>query len=121
MCRLCRAAYKHRHYRANRQRYIDQAHARSQMLRLERTIYLLSYFESHPCIECGEADPVVLEFDHLGDKTFNIGSGIAYRNWASILEEIAKCEVVCANCHRRRTARRRTSVRTVLVESRSQG
>ena len=97
------------------QRYIDQAHARKRALALERTRYLLSYFAGHPCVACGEADPVVLEFDHLGDKSFNIGRSPADRNWASILAEIEKCEVVCANCHRRRKALRRGPLRSVLT------
>ena len=46
---------------------------------------------------------MVLEFDHLRDKRFNIGAALPYRNWAELLAEIEKCEVVCANCHRRRT------------------
>ena len=85
---------------------------------LERTGYLIEYFESHPCVECGEADPIVLEFDHLRDKSFAIGPELAKRSWQAILDEIEKCEVVCANCHRRRTAHRRGSVRAVLTNGR---
>jgi hypothetical protein len=116
MCRECRSAYHRQHYLANRQRYIDQARARKQALALERTTYLIDYFNSHPCADCGESDPVVLEFDHLDTeaKSFDIGQSLPYRKWESILEEMEKCEVVCANCHRRRTARRRGSLRTLL-------
>jgi hypothetical protein len=117
MCRGCRSAYKREHYLANRQRYVDQARDRKRLLALERTIYLIEYFRSHPCVDCGEADAVVLEFDHLGDKSFEVAQALAYRSWQSILDEIAKCEVVCANCHRRRTARRRGSLRAVLTQS----
>ena len=70
----------------------------------------------NPCVDCGEGDPVVLEFDHLRDKRFSIGQELVRRSWRSILAEIEKCEVVCANCHRRRTARRRGSMRAVLTE-----
>jgi NAD-dependent SIR2 family protein deacetylase len=64
------------------------------------------------CRPCrGEADPLVLEFDHIKDKSFEIGAGLPDRNWESILTEIEKCEVVCANCHRRRTANRFGTVR----------
>jgi hypothetical protein len=65
----------------------------------------------------GEADPVVLEFDHLGDKSFSIGAKLVQFKWQRILDEIEKCEVVCANCHRRRTARRRGAVRATLAET----
>jgi hypothetical protein len=61
---------------------------------------------------------MVLEFDHLDaeGKSFNIGAAVPYRNWNSILAEIEKCEVVCANCHRRRTARRAGSIRATLAD-----
>jgi HNH endonuclease len=83
------------------------------MLRRERTEFLVKYFASHPCTDCGENDPVVLDFDHLDPeaKCFDISQGLAYRSWQSIHDEIAKCEVVCANCHRRRTAQRRGTLR----------
>jgi len=119
MCRPCRSAYKREHYEANKQRYVDQAAASQRKLRHERTLYLLEYFARNPCVDCGERDPVVLEFDHVDatTKAFTVGNALSYRNWQSILDEIAKCEVVCANCHRRRTARRRGTLRAVLASS----
>jgi hypothetical protein len=82
MCRPCRSEYHRQHYLANEQRYVDQARARKEVLRRERTAYLLEYFMEHPCTDCGESDPVVLEFDHLdgGTKSFNIGQALPYRN-----------------------------------------
>lgn len=67
---------------------------------------------STPCTDCGENFPYwVMEFDHLGDKSFTISN---YRSTTlsldRVIEEIAKCEIVCANCHRGRTHRR--SIRT---------
>jgi hypothetical protein len=114
-CRPCRAAYKQEHYAANKQRYIDRALRRKQAIAEERACYLVEFFRTHPCVDCGESDPVVLEFDHLGDKAFNIGSSLRDRSWESLLAEMAKCEVVCANCHRRRTASRRGSVRAAVA------
>lgn len=110
-CRACRADYKHSHYAANRARYIALAAARKQALAETRIAYLVEYLRAHPCVDCGEADPLVLEFDHRADKEFTIGTKLRDRNWKSILDEIAKCDVVCANCHRRRTAVERGSVR----------
>jgi hypothetical protein len=114
-CRPCRSAYGREHYLANRERYIEQARVQKQALQLERTIFLIEYFKTHPCVDCGERDPVVLEFDHLRDKSFAVAQSLSRRSWRRILEEIEKCEVVCANCHRRRTARRRGSLRAVLT------
>lgn len=105
-CRLCRADYKREHYAANKARYIASARQRKIALVEERTQYLVAFLREHPCIDCGENDPIVLEFDHLRDKKFSISEGMQGRRWQDVLDEIAKCEVVCANCHRRRTAKR---------------
>lgn len=66
-----------------------------------------THLASHPCVDCGEADPLVLEFDHRDPDTkdFNIGAAVGGTNYAGDVRlEIAKCDVRCANCHRRRTA-----------------
>jgi len=65
------------------------------------------------CADCGfNKHPAALEFDHLPGtkKLFNIGEEIGNRSVESIWLEIAKCEVVCANCHAIRTAERRKRV-----------
>jgi hypothetical protein len=92
-CRLCRAAYKQEHYAANRQRYIDSAQTRKRLVALARAGYLIEFFRTHPCVDCGEADPLVLEFDHLHDKAFEIARGLRDRSWADLLAEMAKCEL----------------------------
>ena len=81
--------------------------ARSAAVRRENHERLLDYFDTHPCVDCDEVDPVVLQFDHVrGDKRFNISDRLHTLRWDRLLVEIAKCEVVCANCHMRRSARR---------------
>jgi hypothetical protein len=80
-CRPCRAEYKQEHYRANKQRYVDNAAKRRRTEMEARMGFLLDFFSDNPCVDCGENDPVVLEFDHLGDKEFNITKGIRDRNW----------------------------------------
>ena len=62
-----------------------------------------------PCKDCGKKyPPYVMDFDHR-DKTKKICviSGIAKTgmSWEKILKEVAKCDIVCANCHRMRTAK----------------
>jgi len=77
---------------------------------------LVAYLLDHPCVDCGEDDPIVLEFDHLRDKRVNVS---ALANSAvpfdRVLAEIEKCEVVCANCHRRRTCTRLDSYRVRML------
>lgn len=67
-------------------------------------------------MDCGERDSIVLEFDHLADKKFGVARAIRYMKWKSVLWEIRKCEVVCGNCHRRRTAKRQGSIRLMLAK-----
>ena len=72
----------------------------------ERRLKINAIKTKKGCVDCGyNKDPVALDFDHLDNKEFGIGDNIS-RTWHSIEKEIAKCEVVCANCHRIRTARR---------------
>jgi hypothetical protein len=115
-CRTCQSKYGKAHYAANRRHYIEQEAKRKRARAEKRMRFLLEYFNARPCADCGEDDPLVLEFDHLADKRFDIGAGLPDRNWEALLEEMEKCDVVCANCHRRRTARRLGSVRALLVE-----
>jgi ribosomal protein S27E len=70
--------------------------------------YVYNYLQSHPCIDCGESDHVVLEFDHVrGEKVKSISKMVATTySLESLIKEIEKCEVRCANCHRRITAKR---------------
>lgn len=68
---------------------------------------VIEYLVANPCLDCGESDPVVLEFDHVrGEKIANVSELILKQNVVLLFNEIAKCEVVCANCHRRRTGKR---------------
>lgn len=62
-------------------------------------------FESH-CEDCKEDDPLVLEFDHVrGKKVAPVNRLVSLgARWSTIQSEINKCAIVCANCHRRRTA-----------------
>lgn len=80
--------------------------------------FVFRYLLEHPCIDCGETDPIVLEFDHRDPtkKSFNIGSCGAMSE-ASISAEIAKCDVRCANDHRRKTATDRGYYRVLRTMS----
>lgn len=114
-CRECRAAYKQEHYSRNKERYISNAVAHRQRLLRERYRFLADFLRGHPCTDCSETDLTVLEFDHLRDKEFGIAAGIAHKSWGDLQKEIDKCDVVCANCHRRRSAKRHGYLRAVLL------
>lgn len=106
-CRDCNKAY---HYK-NHERHMAQIRKRNKRVWQQNTRFLRDYLLDHPCVDCGENDVAVLEFDHLRDKEQNVTTLVHGWSWAAILEEIAKCEVVCANCHRRRTFTRQGSWR----------
>ena len=69
--------------------------------------FIWSYLSEHPCVDCGETDIDLLEFDHVrGTKIFSIGNRQNRAGLPTIKKEIAKCDVRCANCHRKVTLSR---------------
>lgn len=67
---------------------------------------LLAFLSTKLCLDCGEKDPVVLDFDHIDSSTkFKSISRMlsGHYSWNSLMKEIEKCEIRCANCHRRKT------------------
>ena len=101
-CRECNKAYHYAHW----DRHMAQIRARTKRVRQEARAFIVDYLRAHPCVDCGETDIVVLEFDHLRDKKANVSYFIRTGEIARMKAEIDKCEVVCANCHRRRTSQR---------------
>ena len=71
--------------------------------------YVYNYLLSHPCADCGNNDILVLTFDHVrGKKQLNVSEMVGRgRSIDTIKAEIAKCDVVCFNCHMRREHKRR--------------
>lgn len=116
ICRNCQNEYVRAHYRANRAAYIEKARVRNTELIRINGEFLIAYLKQHPCVDCGERDVIVLEFDHLRDKVADV-SVLARGGYSieTIQKEIDKCEVVCANCHRRRTAKRAGTYRYLVT------
>lgn len=106
MCKSCNREYQKGHYVANKQTYIDKAKVWSNTQHPILIENLINYLAEHPCVDCGETDSIVLDFDHVtGVKFKSISALISNRcSWKKVFSEIEKCEVRCANCHRRRTA-----------------
>ena len=88
--------------------YKPNERARKRILYARNTAYAAAA-KNRPCTDCGGEYPhYVMEFDHCrGTKSFNI-SGAATRSLAVLEAEIAKCDVICANCHCKRTYKRRS-------------
>jgi hypothetical protein len=111
-CRDCRNAYDRQYYaerggparRARRRAWIDANRE-----------WMNSLKAGMPCADCGELFPVfVMHWDHLPgyEKVGEIGTMLGHHSREAILEEIKKCELVCANCHVMRTVKRATRTRT---------
>jgi|SRR3989344_3040148 len=97
-----RAAIR-RHYYANRQAYIDKAAKRKREVRK----WVNDIKESAPCLDCKKSYPYyVMDFDHIGKKEVSINRLMEDCSYKKLEIEIAKCEIVCSNCHRERTYKR---------------
>lgn len=91
------------HYQKNKDKVLKQVYHKKE-------IYKNWYnsLKNKPCVDCNKSyPPYVMDFDHLKDKEFGLSKTLNY-NWGKkrVLDEIAKCELVCANCHRERTHNR---------------
>jgi hypothetical protein len=105
-CRPCQREYSRRHYAANKHKHNHRRRDNQKRYVRGNRQNLLEYLLHRQCVDCGERDPVVLDLDHvLGVKKFNIGDAISRLSWVKIAGELEKCEVRCANCHRRKTAK----------------
>jgi hypothetical protein len=108
-CKACRKIYIKQHYQDNRQYYIDKAKTNRYDQISKNRDFLILLKDNKQCVDCKNFYPhYVLDFDHLRDKKYGIaqmkGSGLSIER---ILEEISKCELVCSNCHRIRTWKRK--------------
>jgi hypothetical protein len=105
-CRSCVSEYFQEYYRKNRAAYVARASNHHRKLR-----EILRGAKSKPCADCGQCYPYyVMDFDHReGEKKVSNVADLNFHRRTSfrkLLAEIAKCDVVCANCHRERTYQR---------------
>ena len=106
-CRECHRGYQRMYYEQHKEYYLAL-----QKKRVELHRQMIREAKNVPCADCGRRYPhYVMDFDHRpGEKKcFNvsIAAGQPRLSWAKLAAEIAKCDVVCANCHRERTHQRR--------------
>jgi hypothetical protein len=98
-CIDCQKKYRRQHYLKNRQKYIDKA----KKLKEESRSWYNEYKNTLKCSTCPENHPACLDFHHRDSKT-KLGnvSSMVYNSKKMLLEEIKKCDVICANCHRKK-------------------
>lgn len=106
VCKTCSSSRSKQYYAENRSHHKQIVLQKKKDTIAENRIKLLIYLETHHCVDCGFDKAPALQFDHVrGTKTMAIsrmlGRGLC---WETILNEIDKCEVRCANCHSIKTA-----------------
>ncbi len=109
VCKTCTAARSRRIYQDDRHAQIERVKANRESYRKQSREYVYEYLSQHPCTNCGESDPIVLEFHHREkdkERSIAVMASDGY-SLDRIQQEINKCDVLCANCHRRVTAKRR--------------
>jgi len=105
-CKACNKEYYDTNYNAEdgefKKRVTERNKKKARVIRQ----FVFDFLKEHPCIDCGESDPICLEFDHLGDKKIEVSIMVKNkRPIEEIQEEMNKCVVRCANCHRKKTAK----------------
>ena len=105
-CKDCHKIYSKKHYDSNTEYYVEKAKKRNKVIFAENRALVIEYLRSNPCVDCGNSDIEVLQFDHRDreDKKAEVGSLLTY-SANIVLKEIEKCDVRCANCHTKRTRR----------------
>ena len=104
-CTPCNKEYINEHYQKNKATRQQQIYLYKETQKELVRDWLWSYLLEHPCVVCGESDPIVLEFDHLMNKKFHIADAVrGTRPLTAVQKEVSKCQVLCANCHRRKTS-----------------
>lgn len=100
--------YGRKHYEQHKQKYLKQNRVRREA----RRAWFVEYRKTLKCVRCSEGDWRCLDFHHVDrDKDKSIPSTISRMvtmcySIERILKEIKKCEVLCANCHRRESFER---------------
>jgi hypothetical protein len=95
-----------KHYSENKKEYRDRSLKQKESRRKRIRLELKKYLKENPCVDCGERDIIVLDFDHVrGEKRCEVSNMInGWYSWKTVLSEIEKCDVRCSNCHRRKHA-----------------
>lgn len=102
VCRACNRESSRRYYARNREHHISVIRARTDAQRERNREFLSQYLAGHPCVDCGNTDLRVLDFDHRpGAKKRDTVMQLVRdgHSVTTIVTEIEKCDVRCRNCH----------------------
>ena len=95
-------SYNREYYQRKRQHLLEKQREKNKRLAESRRKWLVDYKKTLKCNRCGESHPATLTFHHKSgsEKNFEIGNALCLGvSLKRLIEEIEKCEVLCANCH----------------------
>ena len=98
-CKICKRKQQNLWYQNHRQAQRHRIATNSRKYIEECRDLVYNYLLEHPCVDCGETNPIVLQFDHQRDKEYEVSDLMRNVNKDRLMLEIQKCEVRCANCH----------------------
>jgi hypothetical protein len=105
-CRMCQKIRQKKHYEKNKPQMVTKAR-KNKKKQVTKLFDLIALYKLKPCMDCNRCfEPWLMEFDHRSDedKVDNVSTllqtGISEK---TLFEEIKKCDLVCAMCHRKRT------------------
>lgn len=104
-CRDCMSVFNKASYAKKGDKEKRQIYENRVKRQTDAKQFVWDYLTAHPCVDCGETDPVILQFDHVRGKKKKDVSTMIQDGYSveAIKEEIEKCLVRCANCHLRKT------------------
>ena len=108
-CKECQSGQRKKWYDKNKETHKANVYENKKRAIAEAQRFIWDFLSAHPCIDCGEKNPVVLEFDHVRGRKRKAVGDLARQGYSieASHREIAKCVVRCANCHRQKTHKER--------------
>lgn len=105
-CKSCSAKRSSAYYKRKTEHHKKVTKEQKRLLRIRNGQFVWDYLLTHSCVDCGNTNPIVLEFDHVrSNKIAAISTCVGNMfSLQKLKEEISKCEIRCANCHRIKTA-----------------
>lgn len=107
ICKTCTKKYRKLYYDDNRESAIAYSLESNKERMVRNQQFVWDYLKEKHCVNCGEKDPIVLQFDHINEKDkFKEISTLISEKYGieTIKTEIEKCQILCANCHLKKTA-----------------
>lgn len=106
-CKSCQGEYQRENYEKTRVSNLENIYENRKKRKNIIRLFLADFYTNNSCVDCGETDITVLDFDHLLEKNFGINKALGdVMPLDRIKEELKNGEVRCSNCHRKITAER---------------